>query len=428
MSLADQASLLLIPSGYKSQKVYSIFPTDGDGDFDFSRSGSATRIAKNGLITTVDSNIPRLEYPMIDGVQKGCPSLILEPQRTNLLAYSEDFSNAYWSKLNTTINSNTSTSPDGTTNASLIYPTTSGTDRLIEKVSSATSGQIWTSSFFVKASGFSWVLIYAPNLGVCWFNASTGIFGDVASGVTAIVLGQVNDFWRISFTATLGSNNAYFYAGVADSNGTTFATTSGTSGVYIYGAQLEQGSYPTSYIKSNSGSTTTRQAETCDGAGDAATFNDSEGVLMFEGSSLANDGTSKRVGLSDGSTSNRVSLEFDETANTLKVFVSSGGVGDGTLIYVANNLTSFNKIAISYKLNDLKMIFNGFLVDLDTSVTAPIGLDNLSFNNGTGALPFYGKTKQIQYYNSALTDSELEQLTSWTSFTDMAEGQLYTIE
>ena len=70
MSLADQASLLLIPSGYKSQKVYSIFPTDGDGDFDFSRSGSATRIAKNGLITTVDSNIPRLEYPMIDGVQK----------------------------------------------------------------------------------------------------------------------------------------------------------------------------------------------------------------------------------------------------------------------------------------------------------------------------------------------------------------------
>ena len=76
--------------------------------------------------------------------------------------------------------------------------------------------------------------------------------------------------------------------------------------------------------------------------------------------------------------------------------VSSGGVGNGTLIYVANNLTSFNKIAISYKLNDLKMMFNGFLVDIDTSVTAPIGLNNLSFNNGTGALPFYGNTKQIR--------------------------------
>ena len=89
MSLADQASLLFIPSGYKSQKVYSIFPTDGDGDFDFSRSGSATRIAKNGLITTVDSNVPRLEYPLIDGVVNGCPSLLLEPQRTNLITYSQ---------------------------------------------------------------------------------------------------------------------------------------------------------------------------------------------------------------------------------------------------------------------------------------------------------------------------------------------------
>ena len=95
MSLADQASLLFIPSGYKSQKVYSIFPTDGDGDFDFSRSGSATRIAKNGLITTVDSNVPRLEYPLIDGVVNGCPSLLLEPQRTNLVTYSEDFSQWY---------------------------------------------------------------------------------------------------------------------------------------------------------------------------------------------------------------------------------------------------------------------------------------------------------------------------------------------
>ena len=83
MSLADQASLLLIPSGYKSQKLYSIFPTNGVGDFDFSRSGSATRIAQNGLITTVDSNVPRLNYPMIDGKVVGCPSLILEPQRTN---------------------------------------------------------------------------------------------------------------------------------------------------------------------------------------------------------------------------------------------------------------------------------------------------------------------------------------------------------
>ena len=90
MSLADKASLLLIPTGYKSQKVYSIFPTDGVGDFDFSRSSSATRIAKNGLITTVAANLPRLEYPFIDGVVNGCPSLILEPESRNIVIYSQE--------------------------------------------------------------------------------------------------------------------------------------------------------------------------------------------------------------------------------------------------------------------------------------------------------------------------------------------------
>ena len=116
MSLADQASLLLIPTGYKSQKVYSIFPTDGDGDFDFSRSSSATRIAKNGLITTVAANVPRLNYPLIDGVVNGCPSLLLEPQCYKFDYLSEDFSDASWIQNSSYINSNNN-SPDGTLNA-----------------------------------------------------------------------------------------------------------------------------------------------------------------------------------------------------------------------------------------------------------------------------------------------------------------------
>ena len=148
MSLADQASLLLIPSGYKSQKVYSIFPTDGDGDFNFSRSGVATRIAKNGLITTVDSNVPRLEYPMIDGVVNGCPSLILEPSRTNSQVNSEEFDNALWNKTRASITPNDAISPSGLLNADKLVGL-SGSSYVYDGVS-VTSGDVYTISVFAK--------------------------------------------------------------------------------------------------------------------------------------------------------------------------------------------------------------------------------------------------------------------------------------
>jgi hypothetical protein len=214
-------SLLLIPDRYKAAKLYSQIPDSGAGDLTFARNSNATRVNSAGLIEKV---------------------------RTNLLTYSEQFDNAAWNKLNTTIAANQAVSPDGTTNADLLYPTTTGGDRLIEQTVIAISGETWTSSFFVKASGFSWVLVYAPNLGVCWFNATTGQFGTVTAGVTARVLGQVNGFWRISFTGTLLSATSYFYAGTADANGSITSTTSGTNGLLIWGAQLELGDIATDYI------------------------------------------------------------------------------------------------------------------------------------------------------------------------------------
>lgn len=77
-------SIAIIPSGYKAGKVYSVLPTDGAGDLDFTRASSATRINKEGLLETVATGVPRLDYS--DG---GCPSLLLEPQSTNLIVNSE---------------------------------------------------------------------------------------------------------------------------------------------------------------------------------------------------------------------------------------------------------------------------------------------------------------------------------------------------
>ncbi len=180
--------------------------------------------------------------------------------------------------------------------------------------------------------------------------------------------------------------------------------------------QLEQGSYPTSYIPTQ-GSAVTRVAETANGSGNSEVFNDSEGVLFADISALANDGTSKRLTLSDGSISNRISLEFDEAANVLKVFSVTTGIT--VLQYTAQDLTLFNKISVKYKLNDFALWLNGFEVDTNNSVLTPSGLDRLNFDGGDLNNDFYGKTKEIAYYDTVLTDAELEYMTSYRSLSEL---------
>ena len=113
--------LALIPAA-QGTKLYSVLPSDGVGDFTFARGSVATRINAQGLIENVASGVSRLNYPMIDGVQKGCPHHILEPARTNLIPRSEDIDTG-WSKLNVTVANNQTISPDGTLNATLTTAT-----------------------------------------------------------------------------------------------------------------------------------------------------------------------------------------------------------------------------------------------------------------------------------------------------------------
>ena len=90
MSIYDKASLVHIPSGVKSGTLYNVLPNNSDGDFDFSRGSTGTRVNKDGLIETVAIGVPRLNYPLLDGVVQDCPTLLLEPQRRNDIIYSED--------------------------------------------------------------------------------------------------------------------------------------------------------------------------------------------------------------------------------------------------------------------------------------------------------------------------------------------------
>jgi hypothetical protein len=440
--MATIPSLALIPSGYKGGSpgtLYSVLPTDGSGDFTFTRSGNATRVNSEGLIELVSTNVPRLNYPLIDGVVQGCPSLLLEPERRNLVQYSEDFSQLS-SQSNVTITDNQVISPDGTQNAaSFIDNGTGGVHRAFSVYSSTiASGQLVAHSIFAKAKEHKWFqLSTGGNTNDQWanFDLENGVIGNSSSSANPIIENYGNGWYRCILFATTSANNASV-AGLLTLTNNLDVTSRSPSysgngeGVYIFGLQIEQGSYPTSYIP-NYGTAlgATRSAESCNNAGDVNTFNDSEGVLFAEVSALANDLTNRYIAISDGTTSNRILFRyFDGLSNSVSLFVVFGGVTQAEINYQTEDIKDTSKFAIKYKVNDFSLWVNGFEVGVDTSGSVPTGLSTLSFSNAGGTLPFYGNTKQIQYFDTALNDSDLETLTSWDSFSDMAIGQLYSVE
>lgn len=409
MSKYDKASLVQIPSGYKANKLYSVLPVNGDGDFTFTRTSTGTRVNKDGYIETVATGEPRLDYPLIDGVVQDCPSLLLEPSRTNLQTYSSDLASVYV-PTNITQTSNYGVSPDGTLTSTRVVLSNLTDSRSVETLTGVlTNGIVYTFSCYYKGVKGESTYMY--------FLSSTG-------GVNASKKIVFTGEWqRESITFTAGSASNYTY--IVDvrqgiSNATDFE---------VWGAQVEAGSYATSYIPTT-GSSVTRSAETCNSAGNASTFNDSEGVLMAEISALADDGTVRSIALSDGTGFNRINIRFRSQSNEVEYSLFVNGETTKTITHSVSDTTNFHKMAALYKKDDLKFYVNGFLVGsfVSANMLPTNTLNQLNFDSGAGLSDLYGKTKEIAYFDSALTDIELEDLTSWDSFKEMAQGQLYIIE
>ena len=245
------------------------------------------------------------------------------------------------------------------------------------------------------------------------FDLENGIVTTEDSGFEGEIENYGNGWFRCTAIDTSARSGTF-----------SLGVNSASESVYIWGAQLES-DYKTSYIPTTT-TAVTRSAETATNSGDADTFNDSEGVFMAE---LLWTATSSNIYISiDDNTSNNRILIYSNSTDDIKALVGSGGVTQAA--FTANNQdpTTFNKVAVKYKQNDFALWINGIKLLTDTVGSTPIGLDTLGFRAGGGTNPLHGSVKQIQYFDSALTDSELETLTSWVSFSDMANGQLYTIE
>jgi len=427
--------LALIPAA-QGDKFYSVLPSDGVGDFTFTRASTGTRIAPTGLIEEVPSGDSRLDYDLLNGKVVNCPHYLLEPASTNIIPYSEDLTQAtIWTPTRCNITANQITSPDGALNADLLTVTDGSIENYVQTSALTVSGTKQTASFFVKkgTSDFCHILLWdTSNDGARqWFDLNNGIvgtsttFGSGVSVDSAQIINYGNDWFRCIAVFNNSNTTVRFRMSASNSNGGTTSTIGKT--IYIWGAQLEVSSYPTSYIPTN-GTAITRAAESATGSGNAATFNDSEGVLMAEIAALANDGTFRAISLSSGSTTNRVLIYLNNTTNVIRPNVVSNGVVQMNAYVNVPDITNFNKVLIRYSLNNIAFWVNGYkLSEVLSTTSMPIGLNELSFDNvGGGSEKFFGKTREVQYFDSALTDAQLETLTSWTSLQEMITSQLYT--
>ena len=436
MPLNINPKLALIPSGYKASKVYSVLPTDGTGDFDFSRSVNATRVNSEGLIETVSTNVPRLNYPLIDGVVSGCPSLLLEPSRTNLITYSEALSN--WSNINNvTITDNSTISPDGSLNSSKINETAdNNVHRLFTNptVSSAKH----TYSVFLKAGTRKWAYLRLDGATTeqrTWFDLENGVIGTINSDHNASIENFGNGWYRCSVSIKGTTYDTTPLAILAIATGNNIISYTGDVNEYIYawGAQLEAGSYPTSYIPT-SGTTATRSTENFTKTGLSNYINSQEGILYLEMAALVNSETGSNRAITingiGGSVTDLITIRFEPALNTIIAIRAKTGDTTLSISRVISDVTSFNKIAFSWKQNEFNLWNNGIKIgSLTSGNTFSAGLlDAINSNIGNGTQRYSGEIKDLRVYSTVVNDSDLETLTSWDSFSDMAIGQLYTIE
>jgi len=384
--LLNKASIILTPTGYKAGTLYNVAPIDEPyEDFDFARTSTATRINSSGLVSNVATGVPRISYD--SNGDNG--HILLEPTSTNLVTYSEDFSQSFYIKdSGVSVSTTNNVSPSGEFNATKIDVTDNG--RIYANVTSDT----YASSVFIKAGTFSYFRFLGSNVDLVEGTFSGGTIESFANG-----------WFRISKVLT--TFRPFQIQAYPDG---TYSSHTTSGNYFIWGAQLEALSYATSYIPTLTGSTETRATETATGAGSADLINSTEGVLYAE-IAVNNLPTFKHISLNDGSSTNRLNLFIYNSGITVNFEV--GSVRQTSLSYTIPNVSDFNKVAFSYKLNEFKLFVNGVQRAIDTSGTVPTinTFNSLSFNNSTSS-NFYGKCKAVAVFDEALSDSELTQLTT----------------
>lgn len=327
--------------------------------------------------TTTRLNIPRIDYT--NGI---CPSLLVEPQRTNLLTGSNNFVNNWGNDGTSSPVNNFSISPDGTQNAARVIAIASL--GYSYRITPTLSEGNWTFSIYAKAS---------TNTSI---NFGINDTGGAGANQRNIALTTNWQRFQISLNITLGTFVIIDYSSLRIGINYEF-----------YGAQLEQGSYATSLIPTVA-STVTRNADVISKTGISSLIGQTEGTVFFEGRFLSSVNFDFDLRLSDGTANNYITLFNVGLRPTISIG-RSGSVVFNTGNLLSNFLAGQNtKIAISYKNNSFNVYQDGLLKANQNSGSIPLNLQNISISDGFRI----ASINSTQLYKTALTNTELQSLTT----------------
>ena len=405
-----------------------------EGDFDFTRATTATRVNSSGLIESVASGLPRIDF------LGGTGQILLEPQSTNTATYSNDFTqgtnfNSGGRTLSDCVlSANQGTAPDGTNTAQKLTDNNNGATGAISLDSfgaGLTSATDSTVSMFVKKDTVRYFVIKFSNFDT---NQETSFDLDTATvnRGTGVMTNYGNGWYRCSatFSTTTDLVGAIQFLITNSSSTTGGNLRDGSNSTFVWGYQAEEKSFASSYIPAVA-STVTRNKDEANSSGDTSLINSTEGVLYAEIAALENDSIARNIALGSGGIANTVEIFYNTGSQTIHFRVRAnnsviGSVTGGTV----TDRTQFAKVAIKYKSGEIKGFINGVQVLSATdSFTFSDDLSELAFDRGSGSNDFEGKVKCVAVFKEALDNDELECLTGsgFDSFTALAEAGSYTI-
>ena len=351
---------------------------------------------------------PRFDYDPVTLAPKG---LLIEEQRTNLLTYSEQFDNAAWAKSNATVTANAVTAPDGTSTADKAIQNAVTAFATVGRAATIVVGTSYTFTVYGKMAEWRYMAL-APNGSpdVAVFDLQNGVVASKAASTVATVTAVGDGWFRCSMTYTEASLTSRTFAVLPNNTGTFSSQTGdGTSGIFIWGAQLEAGAFATSYIPTVASQVTrTADQTTISAPNFSSWYNQSEGTFVVEASS-AQANSNRLIEASGGISARVVDL----------LLVTTGGAAlqmyNGTA-----NLTTLNfftagsvvKAAGAYATSDYAAVLGGSAPATNTAALVNSATSLQIGRQSTGAGYLNGHIRSIRYYPSRLTNAQLQALTA----------------
>jgi len=384
----------------------------GNNLITFERASIGTYVDENGLIKTAAADEARFDHNPETGESLG---LLIEEQRTNLYTQSSDMYNSYWGPVNLIRTPNATIAPDGTNTATLLVAnTTNGTHTIKPNIAISTSFN--TVSVFLKSNGDQYFMIRGDNQSnFCVFDLINGVIASSSTlnSTTASIMEYPNGWYKciVSYIPAGVGNDPEFYLANSSTYNTASFSGTGANGVYIWGAQLEAGAFPTSYIPT-SGSTFTRQPDIAQITGTNFTdfYNQNEGsfIATFKFESLGVFSYNDAIGLSP--------LGAGFMADSGPLGLVTDIWGGGTRYSGGPDPSSqFVKVAraVNFSNNDSVILSSGGNAVAQSSITQTLAT-GIQFGRRGGGGAYNNrnlKIKQLIYYPERLTNAQLQNLT-----------------